>query len=130
MGGNGVLLLLAAVLGFAALHFALRQRRLRRQLSQAAQQLAVILDGGSDEALLVPLCDDALTPLLGQIDRLLLETDSPYLAPVPFRGKRNDSRYLPYVAERIAAIKGICAEEAERITWENALRFFALEGTR
>ena len=73
MGGNGVLLLLAAVLGFAALHFALRQRRLRRQLSQAAQQLAVILDGGSDEALLVPLCDDALTPLLGQIDRLLLE---------------------------------------------------------
>ena len=92
--------------------------------------MAVILDGGSDEALLVPLCDDALTPLLGQIDRLLLETDSPYLAPVPFRGKRNDSRYLPYVAERIAAIKGICAEEAERITWENALRFFALEGTR
>ena len=73
MGGNGVLLLLAAVLGFAALHFALRQRRLRRQLSQAAQRLAVILDGGSDEALLVPLCDDALTPLLGQIDRLLLE---------------------------------------------------------
>ena len=73
MGGNGVLLLLAAVLGFAALHFALRQRRLRRQLSQAAQQLAVILDGGSDEALLVPLCDYALTPLLGQIDRLLLE---------------------------------------------------------
>ena len=73
MGGNGVLLLLAAVLGFAALHFALRQRRLRRQLSQAPQQLAVILDGGSDEALLVPLCDDALTPLLGQIDRLLLE---------------------------------------------------------
>ena len=60
MGGNGVLLLLAAVLGFAALHFALRQRRLRRQLSQAAQQLAVILDGGSDEALLVPLCDDGV----------------------------------------------------------------------
>ena len=73
MGGNGVLLLLAVALGFAALYFALRQRRLRRQLSQAAQQLAVILDGGSDEALLVPLCDDALTPLLGQIDRLLLE---------------------------------------------------------
>ena len=64
------------------------------------------------------------------LDRLLLETDSPYLAPVPFRGKRNDSRYLPSVAERLAAIKGICAEEAERITWENALRFFALEGTR
>ena len=73
MGGNGVLLLLAAVLGFAALHFALRQRRLRRQLSQAAQQLAVILDGGRDEALLAPLCDDALAPILGQSDRLLLE---------------------------------------------------------
>ena len=43
---------------------------------------------------------------LRPLDRLLLETDSPYLAPVPFRGKRNDSRYLPYVAERIAAIKG------------------------
>ncbi len=62
------------------------------------------------------------------LDRLLLETDSPYLAPVPFRGKRNDSRYLPYVAERIAAIKGICAEEAERITWENALRFLPWKG--
>ena len=73
MGGNGVLLLLAVALGFAALHSALRQRRLLRQLSQAAQRLEVILDGGSDEALLVPLCDDALAPLLGQIDRLLLE---------------------------------------------------------
>lgn len=73
MGGNGVLLLLAAALGLAALHSALRQRRLLRQLSQAAQRLEVILDSGSDEALLVPLCDDALAPLLGQIDRLLLE---------------------------------------------------------
>ena len=66
MGGNGMLLLLASVLGFAALHFALRQRRLRRQLSQAAQQLAVILDGGSDEALLVPLLT-AILAIYGEL---------------------------------------------------------------
>ena len=62
----------------------------------------------------------AVTPL----DRIVVETDSPYLTPVPFRGKRNDSRYLPYVIERLAEWKGVTPEELTRITWENGLRLF------
>lgn len=58
------------------------------------------------------------------MDRILLETDCPYLAPVPYRGKRNSSLYLPHVVEELAAIKGILREEVERITMENALRVF------
>lgn len=54
------------------------------------------------------------------MDRIVLETDSPYLAPVPFRGKRNDSGKLSYVAEMIAQIKGISVAEVEEITYKNA----------
>lgn len=58
------------------------------------------------------------------LDAMLLETDSPYLAPVPYRGKRNCSFYLPYVAEEIAKIKGISKEKVIEITEENAKRLF------
>ncbi len=58
------------------------------------------------------------------LDRILLETDSPYLSPVPHRGRRNDSRNLSYVVAQIARIKGITEEETERITTENALRLY------
>ena len=58
------------------------------------------------------------------MDRILLETDSPYLSPVPNRGKRNDSRSLSYVVSQIAQIKGITEEEVEQITTENALRLY------
>ena len=61
------------------------------------------------------------------LDRILLETDCPYLAPEPFRGRRNDSRMLPYVTAEIARLKGTEPEEIERITWENAMRFFRLK---
>ena len=61
------------------------------------------------------------------MDRLLLETDCPYLAPEPFRGRRNTSAYLPYVVQAIAEIKGISGEEVEAVTWENALRFYRQE---
>ena len=54
------------------------------------------------------------------MDRILLETDCPYLAPSPYRGKRNSSLYLPYVAEEIARIKNISYEEVLAITMENA----------
>lgn len=64
------------------------------------------------------------------LEQLLLETDCPYLAPVPFRGKRNDSSYLTYVAETIGELKGISAEEVIRITEENARRFYRLEQER
>lgn len=60
------------------------------------------------------------------IERLLLETDCPYLAPVPYRGKRNDSGKLTLVAEELGRIKGISAQEVIRITEENARRFFRL----
>ena len=58
------------------------------------------------------------------MDRILLETDSPYLAPEPHRGKRNSSLNLPYVAQEIAALKGISYEEVVEITAENAKRLF------
>ena len=60
------------------------------------------------------------------LEHIVLETDCPYLAPTPFRGKRNSSLLLPYVVEAIAAIKGISTEEVERITWENAHRLYRL----
>ena len=58
------------------------------------------------------------------LDKLMIETDAPYLAPVPYRGKRNDSRYVHLVAEKIAQIKGLTAEEVEKATWDNGKRFF------
>ncbi|MBQ2739437.1 MAG: TatD family hydrolase, partial [Oscillibacter sp.] len=67
----------------------------------------------------------AVTPL----DRILIETDAPYLTPVPFRGKRNSSAHLSFVIEKLAEWKGVSAAEMERITWENAVRFYRL-GTK
>ena len=58
------------------------------------------------------------------LEKILLETDAPYLAPVPFRGKRNESAYLPYVAAKVAEIKGVSIGDAERITTFNALKLF------
>lgn len=58
------------------------------------------------------------------IDRILIETDSPYLAPEPNRGKRNDCRNVKYVAQRIADVKGYSLEEVAKKTYENAMRIF------
>jgi TatD DNase family protein len=58
------------------------------------------------------------------LDHLVLETDAPYLTPVPHRGKRNESSYLFFVAEKIAEIKGISREEVDSITTENAKKIF------
>lgn len=58
------------------------------------------------------------------VDRLFLETDCPYLSPVPFRGKRNSSEKIAYTAERIAQIKGMDTQELIDITTENAEAFF------
>lgn len=60
------------------------------------------------------------------LERLLLETDSPYLAPVPNRGKRNSSLNLPYVAEEIARIKQVDMETVVRVTEENARKLFGI----
>lgn len=61
------------------------------------------------------------------LEQLVLETDAPYLAPEPFRGKRNASDYLTYVADEIAAIKNITKEEVIQRTWENAKRLYRLD---
>ncbi|MBE7016221.1 MAG: TatD family deoxyribonuclease, partial [Ruminococcaceae bacterium] len=58
------------------------------------------------------------------MDRIVTETDSPYLAPVPFRGKRNDSTKLPYVIEQIATIKGMSQEDVMQICKENAYKLY------
>ena len=58
------------------------------------------------------------------LDRIVTETDSPYLAPVPKRGKRNSSEYLPYIISEIARIKGISEEEVEEVTYGNAVNIF------
>ena len=60
-------------------------------------------------------------------DRIMIETDSPYLAPAPNRGRRNDSRNLIYIRDRIAEIRGTTSEHVEELTTRNALRFFGLE---
>lgn len=59
------------------------------------------------------------------IDRIILETDAPYLAPVPFRGKRNEPAYLWHVAKLLAEIRAMGLEELGRVTSENALRLFS-----
>ncbi|MDE6626100.1 MAG: YchF/TatD family DNA exonuclease [Lachnospiraceae bacterium] len=60
------------------------------------------------------------------LDRILLETDAPYLAPVPYRGKRNCSLYLEYVAEEIAALKGVAVEEVYEATFHNAASMYQI----
>lgn len=58
------------------------------------------------------------------LEWLVLETDAPYLAPVPFRGKRNESSYLRYIVEKLAEVKGLPIEEVARVTTENAQKIF------
>lgn len=65
----------------------------------------------------------ALTPP----ERMLVETDAPYLSPVPLRGRRNDSRNLPYIVGKLAEWKGVSMAEMEQITYENGKRLFGLE---
>lgn len=59
------------------------------------------------------------------LERILLETDCPYMAPEPHRGERNDSSYIPLVAAKIAELKGVTPKEVERITEENARKLFS-----
>ena len=60
------------------------------------------------------------------LDRIVLETDAPYLTPVPHRGKRNEPSYVKFVAVRIAEIKGISIEEVESVTTQNSRRLFQI----
>ena len=60
-------------------------------------------------------------------DKILIETDSPYLSPEPNRGKRNDSRNVKYIAEKIASVKGKSLEEIAEITYTNAMKIYGLK---
>ena len=64
---------------------------------------------------------------MAPFDRLLIETDAPYLTPVPYRGTRNEPSYVRYVLEKMAQIKGVSIEEADRITTENTQALFGCE---
>jgi TatD DNase family protein len=72
--------------------------------------------------------NQAIREVLKEIDRsrVLLETDSPYLAPIPHRGKRNESAYIQYVADTLAECWGITALEVAQITSANAHKLFPL----
>jgi TatD DNase family protein len=69
-----------------------------------------------------------LAQVLGQIDlsNIVLETDAPYLTPVPFRGKRNESSYLKYIVEKMAEIKKVSIEEIAAVTTANAQKIFGI----
>ena len=60
------------------------------------------------------------------IDKILIETDSPYLAPEPVRGTRNDSRNLKYIVKKIAQVREMKEDEIAKITYENAKRLFKI----
>ena len=60
-------------------------------------------------------------------DRMLIETDSPYLSPEPLRGRRNDPRNVKYIANKIAEVKGMSSEEVGKITYENAKKIFKIK---
>ncbi|MBE5899577.1 MAG: TatD family deoxyribonuclease [Lachnospiraceae bacterium] len=60
------------------------------------------------------------------LESILVETDCPYMAPEPYRGKRNDSTKLSYIVERISNIKNISKEQVEEITWQNACSFYGI----
>jgi len=60
------------------------------------------------------------------MDRILIETDSPYLSPEPHRGKSNDSRNVKFVAQKIAEFKGLSVDDVAKITYENAIKIFEI----
>jgi len=73
--------------------------------------------------------NSGLSGIVETIDlrHIILETDSPYLSPVPFRGKRNESKYIMYIAEKLAQAKGIPVQEVAKITTANTLELFGIE---
>ena len=60
------------------------------------------------------------------LDKILVETDAPYLAPVPKRGRENRTGYTRYVVDKIAELRGLTSEEVARATYDNAMRIFGL----
>ena len=61
------------------------------------------------------------------LDTILVETDAPYLAPVPKRGRKNHTAYTRYVVDKIAELRGLMIEEVAQVTYDNAMRLFRLK---
>ena len=95
-------------------------------LEQAQQAISLNMKLGIGGV--VTFKNGKIDQFLHQIDlkHIVLETDSPYLAPVPFRGKRNESSYVHLVAEKLATIYGVSQEEIAKITTENSTAIFGI----
>ncbi len=93
---------------------------------QARQALDLNFHLGLGGVLTFPRAEDLRDAAsFAPMDRLLLETDAPYLAPVPHRGKRNESAFLTHTARRLAALRGLSLEELTQLTTQNFLRLFS-----
>lgn len=92
---------------------------------RAAEELGFLLGVGGT----VTFKNSGVADLIRDVplDRIVVETDAPFLAPSPYRGKRNEPAYVRFVAEKIAEIKDVPVDEVERITTQNAFDLFALD---
>jgi TatD DNase family protein len=99
--------------------------------SGSVEQAVEIADMGFKIGLggVVTYRNSGLEPVVRAVDlkNIVLETDSPYLTPAPHRGKRNESAYLPFIAEKIAELKGLTFEEVTKVTTGNACELFNLK---
>jgi TatD DNase family protein len=96
----------------------------------SAEEAAAIVELGFHLGIggVVTYKNSNLTEVLKHVplSSVVLETDAPYLSPVPFRGKRNESAYIPYIAEKVAGAKGISIEEVASVTNANAASLFEI----
>ncbi len=111
--------------------FRSRVRGVFHCFSNSLETARIVLDLGYDIALggTVTFKNARHAPLVAAgipADRLLVETDCPYMAPVPMRGQRNDSSYLPYIIEKIAEVRQTTFEEIVEQTYQNGCRLFGV----
>ncbi len=135
LAGAFALLLILTLVGFTG------QSRLRARLAETQDILAAAIQSDLNDALdsyagidrkSANLSGDILPTMRRhmysayEMDRILVETDCPYLPPVPHRGELNYSGYMKHTAEAVAEIRGVTFDEIARTTWENACRLFGI----
>jgi TatD DNase family protein len=113
-------------------HFSATSRGVMHSYSGSVEMAKVFLDMGLYLSISGPLTFKNARKLpdvvkMLPLDRMLVETDSPYLTPTPHRGKRNEPAYVRLVAQEVARIKGMELEAIEEITAQNAIRLFNLK---
>ena len=85
---------------------------------------------GCSEALILSTCNRVELYVVGEnipLEKIVLETDSPYLTPAPYRGKKNSSKYIPFIAEKIAFCKNVSVDFVAEVTTKNTKRTFHLD---